>query len=85
MTGKQFYSKAETRARLQVGRVRYEYLIAAEILSKPVEIVPGTRPVHTDSQIRAAEAAIQRQLTNNFQPKNAPKMKPLSAKQLSAI
>lgn len=85
MTGKQFYSKAETRTRLQVGRLRYEYLIAAEILAAPVEIVAGTRPVHTDAQIRAAENNIQRRLIEDLQPKHGRKMRPLSKKLLSEI
>lgn len=84
MTGKQFYSKADARKRLGVGRVRYEYLIQSEVLAVPVEIVPGTRPVHTESQLHAAEMKIQRELISAIQPKSR-KMRPLSARQLDAI
>lgn len=83
--GKQFYSKAETRSRLHVGRTRYEYLIAAKILAKPIALVPGARPVHTSAQITLAEQKLYRQACNDSQPEGARKMKPLSAKLLSEI
>lgn len=84
-TGKQFYSKAETRTRLRVGRTRYEYLIAAKILAKPISLVPGARAVHTEAQLHICEQKIYQQSCRDLQPESARKMKPLSAKLLSEI
>lgn len=85
MGEKQFYSKAETRARLQIGRTRYAYLIESNILPKPIVLASGARPVHTDAQIQIAEQKIYRQATQDLQPVGRSKMKPLSAKLITEI
>lgn len=82
---KTFYSKAATRKRLEVGRTRYKHLIASSILAKPIEIVLGARPVHTEDQIQAAENNLYKKVVKDLLPKDALKFKPLSAKLLSEI
>lgn len=83
--GKQFYSKAETRARLQVGRRRYAQLIESKILPQPIEIIAGARPVHTTGQIEIAESNLYRRALKDLQPSGGRKMKPLSQKLMSEI
>lgn len=84
-------SKAKTRARLEIGRARYEQLVAGGILEKPFELTSGGRPVHSESQILRCERALrdlavrdylerQRQFSKEHKP-----MKPLSEKLLAEI
>lgn len=85
MTEKHFYSKAETRKRLGVGRTRYAQLIESEILAPPIKLTDEARPVHTETQILNAVRNIDRKHTAALAPTGGKKIKPLSEKLLAQI
>ena len=72
---------------MKVSRARYGQLIKAALLDKPFEIVPGSRPVHTESQIRRCEKSLYEMAlsTARTSGKTRRRTKPLSEKLLSEI
>lgn len=66
MLNETIYTKRAAIKRLGVTRARYEQLLQAGILPKPIVLVPGSRPIHTESQIVTAEANLARRAMERF-------------------
>lgn len=75
-TTEKLFSKSATRRALKISRARYEQFIESGILPEAFEIVPGSRPVHTETQIRLAEANLYARAIENIRPKT-PGAKPI--------
>lgn len=62
----QIYTKQAAIKRLGVSRARYEQLIESGILPKPVALIPGARPIHTERQIQTAERNLEEMMMRDF-------------------
>lgn len=54
------YTKNKARIELGLTRGKYDQFIESGILLKPIALVEGVRPVHTESQIRLARRNLER-------------------------
>ncbi len=66
MLNETIYTKRAAIKRLRVTRSRYEQLLESEILAKPITLVPGAHPIHTESQIVAAENNLTRRAMDEY-------------------
>jgi hypothetical protein len=85
MTDEELYSKAQMRKRLKVGKLRYEYLIESGLLPEPIALTPGSRPVHTESQVQIYKQNIYRKAVSDWRPVGRRKTRPFSKKLISEI
>lgn len=53
-----FYKRKEVRDRLNLSKRKYQQVIDSGILEKPIRLTENSHPLHTESQIVAAEQRI---------------------------
>ena len=72
----ELFSKEATRKILKISRARYQQFIDSGILPKPFEITPGSRPVHSETQIKIAEKNLYERAVASLR-KTTPGTKPI--------